>query len=299
MVDELGRVGDVDGRLSCGRDWIESLGGERASGDVPELRGAELFLKSRQPAWFKSHRGSVRLRLVVILSPPPNRALPIDSRYGSAHTGHDGFPFEQVQHARQGRSRHAGRLRQLSNTVRGNCVHDGPHGTCSTPAPQRLELVIPRPRIAIDPVGRNEQSRRRSFDANIARSVDVADAAVTEEGTDAGGKVGDRYYRYRPRQLAVRDRRDLLDRLEDATWLQSSLDLDGKDRGSLPWVTQSRPAGPRGSDRSALRSGRKVTSRVELVQPERARRGVRPVLRSVAVCLEEAWIAYAAKAVSM
>ena len=64
-------------------------------------------------------------------------------------------------------------------------------------------------------------------------------------------------------------------------------------------MTQSRPAGPLGSDRSALRSGRKVTSRVELVQPERARRGVRPVLRSVAVCLEEAWIAYAAKAVSL
>ena len=59
MVDELDRVGDVDGRLSCGRDWIESLGRERPSGNVPELRGAELFLKSRQPAWFESHRGRV------------------------------------------------------------------------------------------------------------------------------------------------------------------------------------------------------------------------------------------------
>ena len=183
-------VGNVDGRLSCGRDGIESLGGESAGGDVLELRRPELFLESRQPPWLERHRGRVRVRLIVILNPPANRALPIDHRYGSAHTGHDGFPFEQIQHARQGRSRHPGRLGQLSDTVRGECVDDGPHGTCRTPAPQGLELVIPWPGIAIDPVRRNEQPRRGSFDTDVARGVDVADAAVTKEGTGAGGEVG-------------------------------------------------------------------------------------------------------------
>ena len=231
MVDELDRVSHIDGSDSCGRDRIESLGGECAGGDVRELRHAELFLKSRQSPWLESHCGRVRLRLVIIFSPPPNHAPPIDGGYCTAHSVHDGIPFEQVQHARQRRSRYAGRLRQLSDAVRGESVDDGPYGTCGTSAAQRLELMIPRPGITIDPVGRNEQPRHRSFDVNISRSVNMADVAVTEKDTGARGEVGGRYYRDRSGQHTVRDRGDLLYHLEDAAWLQSSFDLDGKHRG--------------------------------------------------------------------
>ena len=161
---------------------------------------------------------------------------------------------------------------------------DGPHGSSGTPTPQGPQLVVSWPRVALGPVGRNEQPRRRDLDPGVARDVDVADPAGAKQGPGARGEIGGRYNGHGARRSAGRDRREPLDCLKNVARLESSLDLDGRGPRSRPLVTRSPPADRRGNDRAIRSAERRATSRLEFAQPETARTGARPAIRSGAAC---------------
>ena len=81
---------------------------------------------------------------------------------------------------------------------------------------------MPWPGVAFGPVGGNEQPRRRDLDPGVARDIDVADPAIAKQGPGARGEIGGRQDRYGARQDAGRERRDLLDGLENVAWFRSS-----------------------------------------------------------------------------
>ncbi|MYD88102.1 MAG: hypothetical protein F4018_09930 [Acidobacteria bacterium] len=54
---------------------------------------------------------------------------------------------------------------------------------------------------------------------------------ITKQSTSARRQIGGRHDRHGTRRRTGRDRRELLDCMEDVAWFESSLDLDGEDCG--------------------------------------------------------------------